>query len=259
TGPARLLAGGSAAAGATVLALALTGAGPLFTGLLAAAVLACGAGGLAAYGVPTTHAAAVTAALAVLFGAFVPALAFRLSGLRLPALPRNADELQQEIDPFPAEDVLARSLVADSYLAALLLAVGTVCAAALALLATARDGGWAVPATVADLSLLLLLHAREIGGRRQRLALLLPGALGLALLALRTGQDAGPAGRLPLFALLACAATALLVAARTAPGRRLLPYWGRAGDLLHSLTALALLPLALQVLGFYGAMRGLAG
>ncbi|MFD7729405.1 type VII secretion integral membrane protein EccD [Kitasatospora phosalacinea] len=293
TGPARLLAGGSAAAGATVLALALTGAGPVFTGLLAAALLACGAGALAAYGVPTTHAAAVTAAVAVLFGAFVPALAFRLSGLRLPALPRNADELQQEIDPFPAEDVLARSLVADSYLAGLLLAVGTVCAAALTLLATARDGGWAGPAPGAplghrpptgcrhhrrtrrppaprggggpppppapDLSLLLLLHAREIGGRRQRLALLLPGALGLALLALRTGQDGGPAGRLLLFALLACAATALVVAARTVPGRRLLPYWGRAGDLLHSLTALALLPLALQVLGFYGAMRGLAG
>ncbi|MEV7773070.1 type VII secretion integral membrane protein EccD [Kitasatospora sp. NPDC086791] len=259
TGPARLLAGGSAAVGATVLALVVVGAGPFFAGLAAAAVLALGAGVLAVYGVPTTHSAAVIAAAAVLFGAFVPGLAFKLAGLRLPALPRNADELQEEIEPFPAEDVFARSLVADGYLSGFFLAVGAVCAGALALLATARDGGWGATAMSADLSLLLLLHARDIGGIRQRLALLLPGALGLVLLAWRTGQDAGPVGRFALFAVLIAAAAGLAVAAWTVPGRRLLPYWGRAGDLLHSLAALALLPFALQVLGFYQMMRGLAG
>ncbi|RKT16557.1 type VII secretion integral membrane protein EccD [Streptomyces sp. 1114.5] len=259
TGPARLLAGGSAAVGATVLALAVIGAGPFFAGLAVAAVLALGSGALAAYGVPTTHSAAVIAAAAVLFGAFVPGLAFKLGGLRLPALPRNADELQEEIEPFPAEDVFARSLVADSYLAGFFVAVGAVCAGALALLATARDGGWGATAMSADLSLLLLLHARDIGGVRQRLALLLPGALGLALLAWRTGQDAEPSGRFALFAVLVVVAAGLAVAAWAVPGRRLLPYWGRAGDLLHSLAALALLPFALQVLGFYRMMRGLAG
>ncbi|MFC5666677.1 type VII secretion integral membrane protein EccD [Kitasatospora misakiensis] len=259
TGPARLLAGGSAAVGATVLALALVGAGPFFAGLLTAAGFALAAGGLAAYGVPTTHAAAVTAAAAVLFGAFVPGLAFKLAGLRLPALPRNADELQEEIEPFPAEDVLARSLVADGYLAGFFIAVGAVCATTLALLTTARDGGWGATAMSADLAVLVLLHARDIGGLRQRLALLLPGALGLALLAVRFGRDAEPAGRLVVFVVLFAAATGLCAAAWTVPGRRLLPYWGRAGDLLHSLAALALLPLALQVFGFYGAMRGLAG
>ncbi|MFF1908941.1 type VII secretion integral membrane protein EccD [Kitasatospora sp. NPDC058218] len=259
TGPARLLAGGSAAVGATVLALALVGAGPFFAGLVVAAVLALGAGALAAYGIPTTHSAAVIAAAAVLFGAFVPGLAFKLSGLRLPALPRNADELQEEIEPFEAEGVLARSLVADSYLAGFFIAAGTVCAAALALLATARDGGWGATAMSADLSVLLLLHARDIGGIRQRLALLLPGALGVALLAVRYGQGADQSGRFVLFTVLLIAAAALAMTAWTVPGRRLLPYWGRAGDLLHSLAALALLPLALQVLGFYQMMRGLAG
>ncbi|MFJ1751862.1 type VII secretion integral membrane protein EccD [Kitasatospora sp. NPDC088134] len=259
TGTARLLAGGSAAAGSTVLAVALVGAGPVFAGLLVAAVAAGVAGAVAASGAPVTHAAAVTAAFAVLFGAFVPGLSFKLAGLRLPALPRNADELQEEIEPFPAEQVLSRSLVADGYLAGFLLAVGTVCAVALALLATSGEGGWGVPATAADLSVLLLLHARDIGGVRHRLALLLPGALGLALLALHVGRDTDPAGRLVLFAALLAAATVLAVVARTVPGRRLLPYWGRAGDLLHSLAALALLPLALQVLGFYARMRGLAG
>ncbi|MFF8773988.1 type VII secretion integral membrane protein EccD [Kitasatospora sp. NPDC015120] len=259
TGPARLLAGGSAAVGATVLALALVGSGPFFAGLLVTSSLALGAGALAASGSPTTRIAAAVAAVAVLFGAFVPGLAFKLAGLRLPALPRNADELQEEIEPFPAEDVLARSLVADSFLAGFFIAVGTACAVTLALLALARDGGWGPTVMAADLSVLLLLHARDIGGLRQRLALLLPGATGLALLVARAGWDAAPGARLVVFAVMLAAATGLCVAAWTVPGRRLLPYWGRAGDLLHSLAALALLPLALQVFGFYATMRGLAG
>ncbi|MFB6888117.1 type VII secretion integral membrane protein EccD [Kitasatospora sp. NPDC056327] len=259
TGPARLLASGSAAVGATVLALALVGSGPFFAGLLVAAALTLAAGALAVSGTPVTHIAAAVAAAAVLFGAFVPALAFRLGGLRLPALPRNADELQEEIDPFPAEDVLARSLVTDSFLAGFFVAVGSACAITVSLLALARDGGWGPTTMAADLSVLLLLHARDIGGLRQRLALLLPGALGLGLLAARTGWDAAPGTRLVVFAVMLAAATGLCAVAWTVPGRRLLPYWGRAGDLLHSLAALALLPLALQVFGFYGAMRGLAG
>ncbi|MFE2173385.1 type VII secretion integral membrane protein EccD [Kitasatospora sp. NPDC059462] len=259
TGPARLLAGGSAAVGATVLALALVGSGPFFAGLLVTSSLTLGAGALAASGAPTTHIAAAVAAVAVLFGAFVPGLAFKLAGLRLPALPRNADELQEEIEPFPAEDVLARSLVADSFLAGFFIAVGTACAVTLALLALARDGGWGPTTMAADLAVLLLLHARDIGGLRQRLALLLPGAIGLALLVARTGWDAAPGSRLVVFVVMLAAATGLCVAAWTVPGRRLLPYWGRAGDLLHSLAALALLPLALQVFGFYATMRGLAG
>ena len=43
------------------------------------------------------------------------------------------------------------------------------------------------------------------------------------------------------------------------PGRRLRPYWGRLVDILESFTAVALLPLLLQVLHVYGLMRGLAG
>lgn len=41
------------------------------------------------------------------------------------------------------------------------------------------------------------------------------------------------------------------------PGRRLVPYWGRAGELLHSAAAVSLLPLALWVLGVYGMLRSL--
>ncbi|MFB7905932.1 type VII secretion integral membrane protein EccD [Kitasatospora sp. NPDC056076] len=254
----RLLAGGSAGAGAAVLALAVTGASaPFFLSALLVAVVGVGAGAMAVRDVPPEHSAAVLACAAVLFGAFLPGLAFKLAGLRLPALPRNAEELQEDIEPFPAGSVLARGGVADGYLTGFLTATGLACAACLTLLAGAD--GWGPAATAADLSVLLLLHAREIGSLRQRLAVILPGLYGLVLLAGRLGLRGDPQDRLTLLAGLLAVAAALLVVAWTVPGRRLLPYWGRAADLLHSLAAVALLPLALQTLGFYHALRGVAG
>jgi len=45
----------------------------------------------------------------------------------------------------------------------------------------------------------------------------------------------------------------------TVPGRRMVPYWGRAAEILHSLLAIALLPLTLWLLGVFGTLRGLFG
>ncbi|MDH6143810.1 type VII secretion integral membrane protein EccD [Kitasatospora sp. GP30] len=255
----RVLAAGSAAAGAAVLALAAVGGGaPVFLGLLLVALLAALAGGLLIGGLTAEQLASVLSVVAVLAGAFVPGLAFRLSGLRLPALPRNAEELQEGIEPFPAERVLARSLVADDYLMALYTAVGAVCAGCLVLLAFAGTG-WAAPAQAGALAVLLLLHGRVIGSVRQRLALLLPGvgAAGLLVARLAMGESAG--ARLLVLGGLLVAGLALLVVAWTVPGRRLLPYWGRAADVLHTLSAVALVPLALLACGVYHAMRAMNG
>lgn len=38
-----------------------------------------------------------------------------------------------------------------------------------------------------------------------------------------------------------------------------MPYWGRAGELLHSALAVSVLPLALWVLGVYGTLRSING
>ncbi|MFE4973712.1 type VII secretion integral membrane protein EccD [Kitasatospora sp. NPDC056651] len=257
-GPDRLLSGGSAGAGAAVLALAVTGASaPFFLSVLFAALVALGAGVLALRDVPPGHSAAILACAAVLSGAFAPGLAFKAAGLRVPALPRNAEELQEDIEPFPAAVVLARGDAADGYLTGFLGSIGLVCVACLTLLAGAD--GWGPAATAADLAVLLLLHAREIGSFWQRLAVLLPGLYGLVLLAGRSGVQGDWQDRLTLVAALLVVAALLLLVAWTVPGRRLLPYWGRAADLLHSSAAFALLPLALQTLGFYHLMRGLAG
>ena len=51
----------------------------------------------------------------------------------------------------------------------------------------------------------------------------------------------------------------VVVASWTLPGRRVLPYWGRAGEIAHTLFAVALLPLSLWVAGLFGWLRGLFG
>jgi type VII secretion integral membrane protein EccD len=255
---ARLLAGSSAAAGAAVLALAAVAcSAPLFLALVAVAALGVAAGVLSLTGMPLDHTAALLAVAVVAFGAFVPGLSFRLSGLRLPALPRNAEELQENIEPFPAADVTNRTAVADGYLTAFHLATGIVCLGCLTLLA--GRPGWTAPAMTAALSLLLLLHSRAVGSVPQRLAVVLPGVAGLALLVARLTASQSPYGRLLLLAGLVSLAALLAIASWTVPGRRLLPYWGRAADLLHSLTALSLLPLALGVAGVFQLVRGLNG
>ncbi|MFD4656758.1 type VII secretion integral membrane protein EccD [Kitasatospora sp. NPDC058444] len=255
---ARILAASSAGAGAAVLALAAVGAAaPLFLGVALVALLGVLSGALVLAGLTLAQLVAVVAVAAVLVGAFVPSLAFRLSGLRLPMLPRNAEELQENIDPVPAGAVLPRALVADDYLMALHTAIGAVCAACLAVLPFAD--GWAGPAEAGALSLLLLLHGRAVGSIRQRLAILLPGVLGGLVLLARATTGATTTDRLLLLAALLTLTAALLVAAWTVPGRRLLPYWGRIADILHTLCALSLLPLALQACGVYHTLRGLGG
>ncbi|MCU7825983.1 type VII secretion integral membrane protein EccD [Kitasatospora sp. DSM 101779] len=255
---ARTLAASSAAAGAAVLALAAVGAAtPLFLGVVLTALLGMLAGALLLVGLTPSAVMAVMAVAAVLAGAFVPSTAFRLSGLRLPMLPRNAEELQENIDPVPASAVLPRALVADDYLMAFHTAIGAVCTACLAVLPFV--GGWAGPAETAALSLLLLLHARAVGSIRQRLVVLLPGVFGVLLLLAGTVATVSATGRLALAGALPAAGAVLLVVGWTVPGRRLLPYWGRAADILHTLCALSLLPLALQACGVYRTLRGLGG
>jgi type VII secretion integral membrane protein EccD len=255
---ARLLAGGSAAAGAAVLGIsAIACAAQLFIALLAGSLFAVLAGVLTLAGFDATQDAAVLVALAVILSAFVPSLAFLLSGLRLPALPRNAQELQEHLEPFPAEQVERRGRIADGFLSAFHVLLSVIGLSALAVLANGR--GWAPQAMAAALAVLLLAHAYGLVAVAQRLPLLLAGSCGALLLLGRVAVAQHTAGRLGMLAGLVLAATALLIIAWTLPGRRMLPYWARAVEVLHTLTAISLLPLAVFATGAFGALRGLFG
>ncbi|MFH8533997.1 type VII secretion integral membrane protein EccD [Streptomyces tendae] len=255
---ARLLGASAAGGAAAILALAAVGVYPaLFIG--AGCVAAAGALGAALMTLDLAphQAAGVVAVVVVLFGGFVPSFSFRLAGMRTPPLPTNPQQLQEGIDPHSVTELEARAGLADGWMTALYGAIGLICVPCLFAL-TARPG-LAQILTVVALSLLLLLHSRGLGNVWQRLALTAAGALGLALLLLASARQATSTDRLILVAGLLGLAAAVVIASWTVPGRRLVPYWGRAAELLHSLAALSILPLTLWSMGVYGLIHGING
>ncbi|WP_371525957.1 type VII secretion integral membrane protein EccD [Streptomyces sp. NBC_01283] len=256
---ARLLAAGAAGAGGAVLALAATAVGaPALLATALVSVAAAIAGALMGYsGLGAPAAVALVAAVVTLAAGTVAPFAFKLAGLRLPALPSSASQLQQGIEPYAGDEVAQRTELAARWVTALFAATGTMVAAALVVLT--EDPGPAEVLTALVLSLLLLLHCRGLVHIPQRLTLAVPGVWGLLLLARAWAVDSDGNGRLVVFAVLFAAAAALVVAAWTVPGRRVLPYWGRAAELAHTLFAVALLPLSCWVAGLFGWLRGLFG
>ncbi|MFF4644550.1 type VII secretion integral membrane protein EccD [Streptomyces sp. NPDC001389] len=256
---ARLLAAGATAAGGAALAVAAAAVyTPLFAAAGTVAITSAAAGALmSVLDVREDGAGAAAAAAAVVLGGFVPALSFKLAGMRMPPLPTSPQQLQEGIDPYSGSDVATRTELAGSWMTALYGATGAVCAACLAGLV--RSPGLAQALTAGTLSLLLLLHGRGMVNVWQRLTLVLPGLWGAVLLALGIAARLSPADRPALVMTLLALAAALAVASWTVPGRRMVPYWGRAAELLHSTLAIALLPLTLWVLGVFGALRSING
>ncbi|MET8942590.1 type VII secretion integral membrane protein EccD [Streptomyces sp. NPDC004542] len=256
---ARLLAAGATAAGAAALAIAATAVYTSFfvaTATVAAAA-ACAGLLMSVYDVPADGAGAAVAAAAVVLGGFVPVLSFKLAGLRMPPLPSAAQELQEGIEPYSAGDVATRAELAGGWMTALYAATGTICAGCL--VALVRLPSLPGTLTAGTLSLLLLLHGRGLVNVRQRLALVVPGLCGALLLVVGAAARLSPSDRPALVAGLLAVAAALAIASWTVPGRRMLPYWGRAAELLQSLLAIGLLPLTLWVLGVFGALRAING
>ncbi|WP_329550699.1 type VII secretion integral membrane protein EccD [Streptomyces sp. NBC_00696] len=245
------LAGGLLALGA--LPLVVPG-----TVLLTAVAAAVGAGLAETAGLHGFQAASVVAVGLFVLGHLAPRLALRTARLRVPQLPHDAEELQQDIEPEPGERVTGRVTVATACLDTIGISSALVWAVALRLLADREHGwtGWLLPLC---LSLAVLLRARGTNGTLQRVPAVLAGAYGLGLVLIVRVAPTGPVGRASVLAALLAAALLLLVGAWRLPRARLLPVWGHLGDLLETVTAIALLPLLLQVLHAYAYFRGLAG
>lgn len=252
---ARVLAGGAAALGMAAIALAVVGsAGPVFLGVGLTALLTTIGGGIMVAGVPLARTAAAMSVVAILLGTVVPAIGFRLSGLRLPPLPGNTEQLQEGIDPHDAQNVMTRSAIGERYVTALNMAIAVVYTACLTGLLA--QPGWPVDTLLVLLALLALLHGRSLGGIAARLAVLLPGGYGLVLFVFRLSVE-HPGQRLAVVGGVLLVAAGLAITSWTIPGRRMLPHWGQAANLLHTLIAVAVLPVVLIVFRVYQILRGI--
>ena len=266
-GPAGLLAPGR-------LDWLLTAA---FTGVAAAAVLATGRVPIAVFGTlltltgtvelgafwsivlgwDATRVAAVLAAAMFAMSPFLPRLTLFAASLRVVERPHNADELQQGIDPLPEALVNRRVAVADGYLSVFFLSAAVVFTVAFALLVQVPD--WSGRVFTAVLVAAVLLRARGVGNAWQRIALVVAGGLGAILVLLSLALHASPVARSGAMLALFAVTVLMLTGAWRLPGARLRPIWGRLGEIFEGVTALALIPLLLQVLNAYAYFRSLAG
>jgi type VII secretion integral membrane protein EccD len=244
---------------AGVAALTVGRARPALLAVLTGGLLVAGAAALTAFaGLTAVRAAGAMLVATTLATLVVPLLAFRLSGLRMAPLPTQPEHLQEDLEPIPSGTVLPRAAVADRLMTALYAGLAAPTVVGVVLVGVAP--GWAPATLVGLVALVRSLAARTMTSAWHRLAQLAPAAAGAVTLALCAVASAGPAARLaaPVLAVpLGCAL--LLVVARTVPGRRLTPYWGRLGDLLQTLAATAVLPVLLAVLDVYRLARGIGG
>lgn len=200
-------------------------------------------------GVAAAGAAAVLVPVVLLLGYFTPTIAAIAAGLSVPRLPTTPDEFQADLEPESSVTLLRRAAAADRYVTAGYVGLAVVLSGALWLVAL--RSGIAAPLLVLVVAVLLLLHCRELISAWQRVAMMTPAIVGVGVLLVATAERSSPAtqmattGGLTFLALLACAAGHML------SRRRLIPHWGLAGDIAHWLTAIAVVPLALQICDVY--------
>jgi type VII secretion integral membrane protein EccD len=188
---------------------------------------------------------------------FAPKIAIRVARLRGPQLPRTADELQVDIEPAPAKEVIERTGFADKYLNVLTISGSLVFLASFRFLIDAP--GWVGTALPTVFAAALLLRARNFIGAWQRVSVTFSGTAGMIFVVLgMTAKMPGNWHGVTVVLLLVMTAVVVLAATR-APTRRLLPIWGHLANVLETLTALTVVPLILQVLGVFAWARGLAG
>ncbi len=260
-GSLELLSGFAAVILAATLAAAVIADGvPVFLGAAGAVVLAAAAAwadhSFARIGLP--GAAAVAAALALALTPLIPGIAFRMSGLTLPPVPRDADELRRDTVTIAGGETLERAAGADRVVTGAVSGIGLI--GALAELELALAHGWLPRLTCAALGCALLMRSRIAGGRAQRLWLQVPGYGGLALLAIGAALSV-PQPRIIAVILpsLLAGAAALIGTGMWLPGHRPSPFWGRAAEILDMTLVISLIPLALGVAGLFSYIRGLSG
>ncbi|WP_194921133.1 type VII secretion integral membrane protein EccD [Catenulispora rubra] len=229
------------------------------TALIAVGTVIAGALGTGLHSA-LSKSATITAVLALGFVLAVPRLAFRLSGQRLPALPATAERIQVDLPARHQADLWQTSARVDRLMGAFLIGSG-ILAAGGATLAAAHGVLGTIAA--ADLGIAFLLRARVFARTALRLLMQATGMLALAGGAWRASAVGHTHGTTVATTAGIAVATLVvgLIAASVGPKPQTddPPYAARAADISEYFVLMALVPLALGVLGAFGWARGLAG
>lgn len=254
-GGAQLLLGACAALFVSVVVMLTVGSG--VSGLVAVIAVsllaAIGTGFDGGTTLGRTGTAALIAGLALAVSPMLPMLSFRLSRLPLPSIPADAADLRRDQGTVDASRILRQATLADQFLGGLVGGVALAIAGSAVVLAT---GDTSARILAAVLGAICLLRARLFTGRGQRAWLLVSGAIAIAAVVISRAAELHPNGRILAIATPAAVLAIVLYAlAVTLPGRRYTPPWSRAGDIVETLLVLSVIPLALAVMGVYGAVR----
>jgi type VII secretion integral membrane protein EccD len=259
-GAAQLLTGATALVTyAAIAAVGTGGGGGMFAGAAGGGLaLVVGASLCLVFGISPAAAAAVVAAVTFAFFPALPMFAYRLARLPMPSVPAGPEELKADTESVDGLQILARSDRADEILAVLIGTVALVVLGGEVVLAVNSGVVGLVLCTV--LALLLLLRARPLAGRRQRLPLLIGGTAGLALAAAALFAAAPALVRVTAVpAGLFVVGIVALVYGLAVAGRRISPVWGRLLDIVEVLLIVSVIPLAAWVCGAYGWIRAIKG
>jgi type VII secretion integral membrane protein EccD len=200
------------------------------------------------------NASAVAVSLGVLLAPWLPAVALRLSGLPMPALPTSRPELSEVGTPVSMAEIDRGARLADRLVTSMLAALCLVTVAGGLLLV--RSPGLGVAAVLGTAALAVTLRGRHFPGLAQR-----QWAYGSGLvLALEFAGSvivhSGQLSRAVAVGGLVAIAAAL---ALTGTGRRHSPALGRFADLVEVLAVLATLPAAALALGVFDTVLALGG
>ncbi|PZS18170.1 MAG: type VII secretion integral membrane protein EccD [Pseudonocardiales bacterium] len=254
-GAPQVLVGACAAALVATVVLIVLGAGiPGFVAVITVSLLtAIGTGMASATTLSATATAAVVATAGLAVSPWLATLSFKLSRLPLPTIPTDAADLRRDTGTIDAHRILGQAVRADQFLTGLVGGVAFAIAGAAVLLS---NGGTSERILAVVLGLICLLRARLFTGRGQRVLLLTAGAGALLAVVVTGTADAHGLARVLVFVLPALLVALVLVALSVVlPDRRYAPPWSRSADVLESLLVLSVIPLALAVMGVYGAIR----
>lgn len=254
-GAPEALLGACAALFVAVIAMLSIGAGISgLTAVVTASLLAAiGTGVDTGTALGPDGTSALVAAVALALSPMLPMLAFRLSRLPLPSIPADAADLRRDQSTVDGARILRHATLADQFLSGLLGGVALAVAGSSVLLAA---GGASACVLALVLGAICLLRARLFAGRGQRVWLLVAGAVAVAAVILLRAAELGPGARILAVAVPAVAVSVILLALAIAlPARRYAPPWSRTADIVEALLVLSVIPLALAVMGVYGAVR----